>query len=254
MFIFNPCRETLDEILLMENLREKIQRRVADLEFLKNCRDNKVLPKFARIEHRMKNKGNNATFHRLGLSIIKNEIKKTRSTLDYLSKTVLNLHLKLACFISPELWKTVDALASLKAEKECHVVHARHKKKMDILLNNNVRTNIGTNKDNKPANIKVVNLSSHTLDIVEMSILEKGLNFAISPTSVPVDNLICCIEESIKNLTDEDKGQVRQDCAFILRKSNPQGATSTKRKGEPLQTLEIIRTWLSSELIKVVPP
>jgi hypothetical protein len=30
----------------MENLRVNIQRRAADLEFLKNCRDNKVLSKF----------------------------------------------------------------------------------------------------------------------------------------------------------------------------------------------------------------
>jgi hypothetical protein len=101
---------------------------------------------------------------------------------------------------------------------------------MDILLKNNARKNVGTNKDNKPANKKVVNLSSHALDIAEMSVLEKGLNFPISPNSVLVDNLICCIEGSIKNLTDEDKGQVRQDCAFILRKSKPPRSNINKEE------------------------
>jgi hypothetical protein len=40
-------RETLDEIRVLEKLRVKIKRRVADLEFLKKCRDENVLPKFA---------------------------------------------------------------------------------------------------------------------------------------------------------------------------------------------------------------
>jgi hypothetical protein len=126
-----------------------------------------------------------------------------------------------------ELWRTIDALASLKAEKESYVVRTRKKKNLERLLNDNA----GINKDSKPANSKkVINLSSHELDKVELSVLEKGLNFVISPTFVPVDNLICCIEDSIKNLTDEDKGHVRQDCAIILRRSKPQKSNISKEK------------------------
>jgi hypothetical protein len=56
-------RETLDEIRVLEKLRVKIKRRVADLEFLKKCRDENVLPKFAQIQHRTKNKWNNNLTH-----------------------------------------------------------------------------------------------------------------------------------------------------------------------------------------------
>jgi len=39
-------RDTLDEICHLENIRVTIMRRVAYLEFLKNCRNENVLPRF----------------------------------------------------------------------------------------------------------------------------------------------------------------------------------------------------------------
>jgi hypothetical protein len=49
-------REILDEIQVLEKLRVKIQRRVENLEFLKACKDKNILPKFACINHKIKNK------------------------------------------------------------------------------------------------------------------------------------------------------------------------------------------------------
>jgi hypothetical protein len=89
---------------------------------------------------------------------------------------------------------------------------------------------------------KVVNLSSHELNHSELSVLNKGLNFAISPSSIPVDNLICCIEDSIKTLADEDKDQVRQDCAVILRNSKPPKSNISKEERIALITSEITQT------------
>jgi hypothetical protein len=111
------------------------------------------------------------------------------------------------------------------------MVRTRKNKKLGRLLNNNAGV-----KDNKPAK-KVINLSSHVLDRAELSVLEKGLNFAISPTSVLVDNLICCIEDNIKNLTDEDKGLVRQDCAIILRRVKPPKSNVNKEERQAIKSL-----------------
>jgi hypothetical protein len=128
-------RETLDKIRVLEKLRVKIKRRMADLEFLKKCRDENVLPKFAQIQQRTKNKWNNATFSRLGLSIIRGEIRKNRCILEHLSKNALKLHLKLAQVVTPELWKIVDVIAAMKLD--CAYVQAQniHSSKLEWLLN-----------------------------------------------------------------------------------------------------------------------
>jgi hypothetical protein len=89
-------RETLDEIRVLEKFRVKIKRRVTDLEFLKKYRDENVLPKFTQIKHSIKNKWNRVAFSRLGLPIVRGEIRKNRCILEHLSKNALKLHLKLA--------------------------------------------------------------------------------------------------------------------------------------------------------------
>jgi hypothetical protein len=80
-------------------------------------------------------------------------------------------------------------------------------------------------------------LSSHNLKQPELSVLERGLNFAVSPSSIPVDNLICCIEDSIKTLADEDKEPIRQDCAVILRKSKPPRSNISREERQALRNL-----------------
>jgi hypothetical protein len=68
-------------------------------------------------------------------------------------------------------------------------------------------------------------------------VLEKGLNFVVSPSSIPVDNLICCIEDNIKTLADEDKEPIRQDCAVILRKSKPPRSNISREERLALRNL-----------------
>jgi hypothetical protein len=68
---------------------------------------------------------------------------------------------------------------------------------------------------------KVVNLSSHKLEPVEMNILKKGLNFTLASKTILVDSMICSIEDGIQLLTKENKENIRQDCAMILRRAKP---------------------------------
>jgi hypothetical protein len=157
-------------------------------------------------------------------SIVRGEIRKNRYTLDLLSKTALKLHLKLAHDLDPDVWRKVDALAALKADNANRMARSRQESKLKKLLSQ--KENASNGMDAK----KVVNISSHELNHSELSVLNKGLNFAISPSSIPFDNLICCIEDSIKTLADEDKDQVRQDCVVILRNSKPPKSNISKEE------------------------
>ena len=94
-----------------------------------------------------------------------------------------------------------------------------------------------TTNDKDTSAKTIVNLYAHALNKAEMGVLEKGLNFVVSPTSIPIDNFICCVEESIQNLTNEDKDLIRQDCSVILRKAKPPKRNISKEERIALKNL-----------------
>jgi hypothetical protein len=97
--------------------------------------------------------------------------------------------------------------------------------------------NATTNKGYATTNKKVINLSNHILKNEEINILKKGLGFAIAPKTVPIENIICSVEDSIKNLSEEDKNAIRQDCALVLKKAKPPKSNISKMEHEAIKNL-----------------
>ena len=68
--------------------------------------------------------------------------------------------------------------------------------------------------DNKKHdNIKkrwVINTSKRTLSKAEITVLRKGMNYAITPRTIPLKEIIASVEQGIKNLTNDDKNSVRE--------------------------------------------
>lgn len=110
--------DTWKEIRNLERTRVKIQRKEADLHFLKQCRDSNLTPTFACIKHRLHNQKYHRIFERFSKTLICLEIRKTRTSLARLSLAAFKTHLKLAATIEQDLWKVIDASAALKAIKE----------------------------------------------------------------------------------------------------------------------------------------
>ena len=63
--------------------------------------------------------------------------------------------------------------------------------------------------------------------------------FADNLNNILIDNIICCIENGIQTLIDEDKNQVRQDCSLILRKAKPPISNISKEECTALKNLRI---------------
>jgi hypothetical protein len=83
----------------------------------------------------------------------------------------------------------------------------------------------------------VINLSTHPIDENTTRLLEKGLNFAIAPRKIPIEDILCSIENSIKNLPDNAKEEIRQDCSVILRRVKPPKNNITKEESLALKSL-----------------
>jgi len=65
-----------------------------------------------------------------------------------------------------------------------------------------------------------------------MSLLNKGLGFAIAPKNLPIENMVCSIEDGINNILFEDKETLRQEFSLILRKAK--APKSNLRKEEQI--------------------
>jgi len=113
--------DTWSEIILLEKNRVKIERRAADLQFLKNCRDNNLISPFTQINHRLHNKFNSKAFFQLIISLFRAEIKRVRASLDNIGCSAFSAHLKLASKINKDLWSVIDARAALKASNQGHI-------------------------------------------------------------------------------------------------------------------------------------
>jgi len=89
------------------------------------------------------------------------------------------------------------------------------------MLNNSNQDDDDDNNKSSLVFKNVINLSNKTFDPSVFSFLNKGLNFALAPSKIPTDDIIYNIEYGIKDLPNNVKETIRQDCVVVLRKAKP---------------------------------
>ena len=85
----------------------------------------------------------------------------------------------------------------------------------------------------------VVNLSDRTLSPGETSLLEKGLNFAVTPSTLPAKDYVIGIEQACKLIGPESKqaDRLRADCCKILKNTPLPKSNIRKEEKEALHSL-----------------
>ena len=83
----------------------------------------------------------------------------------------------------------------------------------------------------------VINLSSRPLSDAEASLLEKVLNFAITPTNIPATEIVAKVESAIRTLDSEQADTVRRSFN-ILQQAEPPKPNIAKEMQEALKNLK----------------
>ena len=76
----------------------------------------------------------------------------------------------------------------------------------------------------------VVTISSRKLTTPEVSVLENGLNFALSPDALPVNDIIVATESACKILSDDKAAELRGRVVNIVKNSKPPRSNISKRQ------------------------
>jgi hypothetical protein len=67
-----------------------------------------------------------------------------------------------------------------------------------------------------------INASTRNLSRDEIDLLQKGLNFAITPRVVPTKEILAAVEQGVRNFTEEEQNEVRQKVTSALKQAKAQ--------------------------------
>ena len=85
----------------------------------------------------------------------------------------------------------------------------------------------------------VRNLSDHNLSPSEAAVLKRGLNFAVTPSKIPVHEYVIGVESAcrILGLETHDAARLRADCTRIIKNAKPPTPNITAEEQEALKSL-----------------
>jgi len=84
----------------------------------------------------------------------------------------------------------------------------------------------------------VINLSGRTLDDGVSSLLQKGLNYAVTPRTIPIEDILAGVEKAVQSLPAEMAEEARQETVRIIKSSSRPRNNITTAEREALRTLK----------------
>ena len=98
-----------------------------------------------------------------------------------------------------------------------------------------------------------VNLSSRSLTEAMVSLLNKGLNFAVTPADIPATEIVTKVESAVRQLDVERVDTVRRAVNTILQQAEPPKPKLMKEQQGALKSLKEDKSIMVLPRIKVVP-
>ena len=151
--------------------------------------------------------------------------------MDTTSRQLLNAHLRIANLLSASDWALIDQLTLIKAMHVGENSKARQVKKF-------ARLHTKQHPTTKTIKETVINLSDQKLDDAVYSLLQKGLNFAVTPRSTPIEDTLAGVEKAVLSLPVEMAEEARQETVRIIKSAPPPRDNLTKTERAALKTLK----------------
>ena len=84
----------------------------------------------------------------------------------------------------------------------------------------------------------VINLSGQKLDDGVSSLLQKGLNYAVTPHSIPIEDILAGVEKAVQSLPVEMVEEAREETVRIIKSSSRPRDNLTRTERAALKTLK----------------
>jgi hypothetical protein len=221
-------------------LRIKRNKLECGFRYVIRCRDYGVIPKFARIKVVKCIRDYETFFKTTNEKFLVRVIREYRRNISVVNNELFTLHLELSQCLRLDLWGKLDAMTFSRAENiEANTI-GKHASKFKRLINMQSNARGGSvSQTNDPSSRSVVNLSQQPLSVDMCSVLSKGLNYALTPSSLPVESIVTSIEDTIvRNRVPHKEAEcLRQDVSSLLRRSKLPKPNTSERERQALSAL-----------------
>ena len=189
---------------------EKIEKKIAafqnHLHFTLHCKHHSVFPPSLTLKCSIKGKGAKDILIRAQKALTNERINRINKQLDYYKNVRSTIDELLFCELPEHYYIAVKQWMTQAHHTHFNNIRTRQRNKFDKLWtkhNNTVKdsdTIVPVTEEDKHNLRKkwVTNLSSRELTQDETSLLQKGLNFAVTPKSIPINDYIIGIEKHAK--------------------------------------------------------
>ena len=213
----------------MDSLRWKKAHLRTSMTFLQRCRDTDIIPNFLKLKRVFNTRQAHWIYNRMEKALLRERIHHNRKELALLDKRLLHIHLNISNRMAKTDWQKFDSISYHSMEKQMDINTERQRNKFNRLLPPEPSLSVPSRT--------VINLSEHQLTDDQTSILAKGGNFAITPKSVPTEEIIANTEAAITSLPDSKAEEIRSEVSRILRRSKPPKSNIKQREKQALKQL-----------------
>ena len=193
---------------------EKKARLSNHLTFLIRCRNHQIVPRglTVKLPTSISNTSNIAS--KASFALLRRVIRNTRSKKVWISEEIDTYSKQLREVLTDHQWQQVKEWCKTAASKVARESKARQINKYNRLYWQ--KYGRGVNPD------KVVhNASDRTLTEDEKRVLSLGLNFAVTPKTIPTKNIIAATESTARRVDSQTAEKLRANVSRILQTSSP---------------------------------
>ena len=195
----------------------------------------------------MKGKGVNTILLKAQRALLNERVTRIKRELDHFTRKRTDLDEFLFTKLPSDVYEEVGQWMAHARSTEFNNIRQRQKLKFEHILAKSKRsgtqdtTIVDVSKQERDAlqSKWVVNLSDRVLTPHETSLLKKGLNFAVAPTSVPVNDYVIGIESACNLLgpNSQQAQTLRADCVKIIKHASLPKPNITAKEKSSLRSL-----------------
>jgi len=214
---------------------QKIANQKQQLTFNHRCKYYGLLPPSLRVRPLVNTNTGRKIARRASDQFLHARISENATSIRHLETDLFFQKRQLEFALRPE---HADALQQLKDRSSSQLtekIKTRLKRKFNWFL----QRRTGTSPTHHAIDKWVTNLSSRQLSPAETSVLSKGLNFAPTPRTVPVPQIVAAVEDGLRRLRT-DLGKIedaRNSIVGILQRARPPPSNLTPDECKALSTL-----------------
>ncbi|KAI8507604.1 hypothetical protein Bbelb_149840 [Branchiostoma belcheri] len=244
MKLFSEVREscgqpTVKRIRDLESQTKIIARHRNHLVFNLRCKDENITPPSIRLKTAIRTKNAKDIIQKAERALLRERIRLINNKISHVKEKQQKISEELQAELPENLQEAVRLHVIRSGEREFQVTRDRHLEKLERLQQTKTRQQQELEVDLSGTQLKkwVVNISEKTLNEHQTRVLQKGLNFAVTPDKIPSEDFVVATESACMCLPLNSAEQLRSEVAGILRTVKPPKSNITKQERDALKEL-----------------